>query len=43
MKYLQMMVEKDFLANAMTATILIDLLSTNQADKILQDFFQKSV
>jgi pentatricopeptide repeat protein len=35
-KYLQMMVENGFSANA---TIAIDLLSTNQADKTLQDFF----
>jgi pentatricopeptide repeat protein len=39
-KYLKMMVEKGFSANATTTAILIDLLSTNQADKILQDFFQ---
>jgi pentatricopeptide repeat protein len=42
-KYIQMMVDKGFLANATTATILIDLLTTNQADKTLQDFFLKSV
>ncbi|GLT72722.1 hypothetical protein SLA2020_446300 [Shorea laevis] len=39
-KYLQMMVDKGFSANATIATILIDLLSTNQADQTLQDFFK---
>jgi pentatricopeptide repeat protein len=42
-KYLQRMVNNGFLANATTATILIDLLSTKQVDKTLQEFFQKSV
>jgi len=42
-KYIKMMVDKGFSANATTATILINLLSTNQADKTLQDFFLKSV
>jgi pentatricopeptide repeat protein len=36
-QYLQMMVNKGFLANATIATIMIDLLSMNQADKTLQD------
>ncbi|XP_059460284.1 pentatricopeptide repeat-containing protein At3g22470, mitochondrial-like [Corylus avellana] len=36
---LQMMVDKGFSANANTATILIELLTTNQADKTLQEFF----
>jgi pentatricopeptide repeat protein len=38
-KYIKMTVDKGFLANA---TILVNL-STNQADKTLQEFFQKSV
>jgi hypothetical protein len=42
-KYLKIMVENGFSANATTATILINLLSTNQADETLQDIFQKSV
>jgi pentatricopeptide repeat protein len=42
-KYIQMMVDKGFSANANTATILMDLLTTNQADKTLQDFFLKSM
>jgi pentatricopeptide repeat protein len=42
-KYIKIMVDKGFSANATTATILINLLSTNQADKTLQEFFQKSV
>ncbi|XP_059460215.1 putative pentatricopeptide repeat-containing protein At1g12700, mitochondrial [Corylus avellana] len=37
--YLLMMVNKGFSANATTATILIDLLSTNEVDKTLQYFF----
>jgi pentatricopeptide repeat protein len=40
-KYIQMMYDKGFSASATTATISIDLLSTNQADKRLQDFFSK--
>jgi pentatricopeptide repeat protein len=42
-KYIKMMVDKGFSANATTETILINLLSTNHADKTLQEFFQKSV
>jgi hypothetical protein len=42
-KYLQRVVNNGFLVNATTATILIDFLSTKQADKTLQEFFQKSV
>jgi len=42
-KYIKMMVDKGFSANATTVTILINLLCTNQTDKTLQDFFQKSV
>ena len=40
-KYIQMMVNKGFQGNVTTATILIDLLTTNQADKTLQGFFKK--
>ena len=36
-----MMVDKDFSANTIIATILIILLSTNQANKTLQEFFKK--
>jgi len=36
-KYIKTMVDKGFLANA---TILINLLCTNQADKTLQEYFQ---
>ncbi|XP_062163739.1 pentatricopeptide repeat-containing protein At3g22470, mitochondrial-like [Alnus glutinosa] len=39
-KYIKTMVDKGFSANATTATILIDLLSTNRVDKTLQGFFQ---
>jgi pentatricopeptide repeat protein len=38
-KYIKTMVDKGFSANATIATILIDLLSTNQVDKTLQGFF----
>jgi pentatricopeptide repeat protein len=41
-KYLQMMVDKGFSADAITTTILMDL-SSNQADKTLQELFQKFV
>jgi pentatricopeptide repeat protein len=40
-QYLQMMVYKGFSANATITTILIDLLSMNQANKTLQEFSQK--
>ncbi|GLT72723.1 hypothetical protein SLA2020_446310 [Shorea laevis] len=36
-------VDKGFSANATIATILIDLLSTSQADQTLQEFLQNSV
>jgi hypothetical protein len=42
-KYIQMMDDMGFLANVTIATILIGLLSTNQADKTLQKHFQKFV
>jgi hypothetical protein len=42
-KYIQMMVDMGFLANATIATILIGLLSTNQEDKTLQNHFQNFV
>ncbi|XP_065626941.1 putative pentatricopeptide repeat-containing protein At1g12700, mitochondrial [Quercus suber] len=42
MKYLHIMVEKGFSANATTAATFFDLLSTNQADKNSQELLQKS-
>ena len=42
MKYLHIVVEKDLLANATTAAMFIDLLSTTQADKNIQELHQKS-
>ena len=42
MKYLHIVVEKDFSANATTAAMFIDLLSTTQADKNIQELHQKS-
>jgi len=39
----KMMVDKGFSADAITTTIIMDLLSSNQPDKTLQEFFQKSV
>ena len=41
MKYLHIMVEKGFSANATTATMFIDLLSTKQVDKTIQELLKK--
>ena len=42
MKYLHMMVEKGFSANATIATMFINLLSSNQADNNIQELLKKS-
>ena len=43
MKYLKIMVDKGFSKNATVATMLVDLLSSNQVDKNIQEFLQKLV
>uniref|UniRef100_A0A2N9EBU1 Pentacotripeptide-repeat region of PRORP domain-containing protein n=1 Tax=Fagus sylvatica TaxID=28930 RepID=A0A2N9EBU1_FAGSY len=43
MKYLQIMVDKGFSANATTVAMLFDLLSSNQVDNNIQEFFRKFV
>ena len=42
MKYLKMMVDKGFSANATTATMFIDLLSSNQVDENIRELLPKS-
>ncbi|KAB1224501.1 hypothetical protein CJ030_MR2G016390 [Morella rubra] len=42
-KYLQMMLDKGFSADTTTATMFVDLLSADQPDKTVQEYFQKSV
>ena len=42
MKYLKMMVEKGFSANATTAAMFIDLLSSNQVDENIRELLPKS-
>ena len=43
MKYLKIMVDKGFSANATVASMLSDMLSSNQVDKNIQEFLQKLV
>ena len=43
MKYLEIMVNKGFSANATTASMLVDLLSANSADKALQELLIKTL
>ncbi|KAB1205009.1 hypothetical protein CJ030_MR7G008324 [Morella rubra] len=42
-EYLRMMLDKGFSADATTATMFVDLLTADQPDKIVQEYFQKSV
>ena len=41
MKYIEIMVEKGFLANATVASMVVELLSSNQVDKNIQGLLQK--
>ena len=43
MKYLKIMVDKGFSANATIATMLVDLLLSNQVDKNIQGLLHKFV
>ena len=43
MKYLKIMVDKGFSKNATVATMLVDLLSSNQVDKNIQELLHKFV
>ena len=43
MKYLKIMVDKGFSTNATVATMLFGLLSSNQADKSIQELLHKFV
>ena len=42
-KYLKIMVDKGYSANATIATMLVDLLSSSQADKNIQELLQEFV
>ena len=42
-KYLEIMIDKGFSANATVASMLSDMLSSNQVDKNIQEFLQKLV
>jgi pentatricopeptide repeat protein len=43
MEYIQIMVDKGFSANAVTVIMLVDLLSSNQAGKNMQQLLRKLV
>ena len=43
MKYLEIMVDKGFSPNSTVASMLVDLLSSNQVDKDIQELPQKLV
>ena len=43
MKYLKIVVDKGFSANVIVATVLVDLLSSNQVDKNIQELLHKFV
>ena len=42
-KYLQIMVDKGFLANATTVSMLVDMVSSNQVDKNILEFLHASL
>ena len=42
-KYLQIMVDKGFSANATTASMLVDMVSPNQVDKNILEFLHASL